>query len=963
MPDCLFVKIYEADIKNNKDSQLSLVPGKELKDAKTIKQLLDNAIKVYKPKKNEQRTFESCRQLRDLFDSNSTQAMAQWNSEIQTAQKEYEKQYNEQIAIMGQNQFTQAEVNLIQSNLPLWDIDYIKKKLDKKFIDFGSDPENTIVDLPEDKVFFARWNTFLSYQEKCCEKLKKNGITVSSGIMSWMDILRYWKFISPLFDINPQMRKEDNYTGYNTTTASGLSSLKQQFRHIFQENRSNSSLNGREYQRELEEVCKFMEDCCKSVTRFENYKNRLDIVTHESIREKILLLCNKNTKVIHNYKRAIEIATDAKVNDPALFVNRVLADSGIMIPAEGKTISTKAAPKTKRCPNCGAYNDESFMACSCGYTLQIQCPKCKKTVSVEQSKCVYCGFEIGNYSKADSEIKLAQQALVKEDLEECEKHLLTANMLWSNHPQISSIQEQFDKFREQKNKSLVQKYLNSLTIPGKAMIMISQEHVKITWSRCSCSITIPKEYSIQYLVIRKENAIPSNAHDGKTLTMTSDLSYEDTTLIPGQIYGYAVFPCINKVPSNQGYSGSKAMSTCGVSKLKATPANNMVKLSWEMPEKAIKIRIYRKLGSDFTKISLGELLEELTPCNGFTDTKVKTGQKYSYIVVPVFNGISGLSEGKFQSAVECVPCTPPSIVVDLRHSNKTSCNCFEWTPSKSGTVKLYISSSPLGTQGESLSITDSAFSRSIEITESDSNRGYAEYRGNLSNVQFITPVSFNNVVGVIGKAIQISNIKDVSNVHLTRTNGKIYVSWDWDSSDKEFCILYRHDKFPASPNDSVAKKVIVTRSLYDMEKAYIVNSVGNDNYFFSIFRFCNVNGEKKYSSPAQCKSIGKKTVVAYSFYKRKRWLFFGECEYWLNIKVESPTGQIPDLILVSKKNAQPFRRNDGVKIMDIPGSGNRTQDIKIPSGKIDPEAKYKLFIKQKSEEELYSINDPNNMRF
>lgn len=941
----------------------SLDNGCKITDTKSITWILSKIPETFKGKSKEKDTVDAARKLEGLFQTNPSAAQKEWKRIVDEAVKQCDLDFNKLLQTWDQDEYSDAEVEVFHQNIPLWSCAHIVCKFGSKYKKYT---------LPQTvEVSLSWWNNHLRNLEKCFNEAIKNGAKPSTPILSWDMIIQYWKYITPL-NRGPGLEKdriEDNDRHFDTRTDAGLKKLSQKFQEIFDQNRIKSK--GDEIQVALEEVCKNIRSACSSVEEFKKYKCNLEIAKNRDVQEQILQFCNLEKHTILNYSRAIEITKEGQIPEPVEFVNAVLTSRKISIPyellkAERKKLPTKPQ---KKCPNCGTLHDENEMFCKrCGCVLIVKCPKCGNQVSTEIPKCIHCGFSISNLPLCEQAIDEAKNAFNRKDFTSCDFHLRNAMMLWPNHSGIQPIRNQLDELLEKQNKDKVHQYFQNIQITGSLKTeKISSNVIRLTWPRSTSSCTLPPGCTISYSVVRKENAIPGSAQDGIVLAETGQLFYEDTSVVPGQIYGYAVFPTINKIPHFQGYIGTKVMTVTGVSNLEVIPDSNSLRLSWDLPVKATGVKLFRKLGSRIVNPLEATSLPVTGKCNGYVDNNLQTNTTYYYRIVPVFTNVDGNTILGDPQLISGTPRTLPSEVSELNQTLRGDEIQVNWTPVTDGVVRLFLSSQPLGGKGTTISLSDSALSKVKEIVDSQPDQGQAIVHEKIVGVKYITPVTFSPYIGLIGESLKITQIRPILQIRVSRSNNQVFITWDWTPGINEVEIMYRNDTYPASCSDKTARKITVSRNLFEMEQGYVIHNAGNDNYYFSVFNTELSGNEKLYSPPCKVKSIGQnnKTVLNYHFYVKRSMLLFGEKQYMLQINVEKGPGTIPALVLLQKNRTRPLRRNDGIQVLEIPATPKKRMEKEIQGCQITSDSCFRLFVKFETQASLFQINDPapEKMRF
>ena len=191
------------------------------------------------------------------------------------------------------------------------------------------------------------------------------------------------------------------------------------------------------------------------------YDNYLNLTRWIAVNEELDEFAAGNRKNIEPKMKdsAIDIAVQQyqlKVSDASIYINNYCAYMGYVL-IEDKII----------CGICNAENPVGTINCTkCGKPLVIQCPSCGSKNNNSAKSCAKCGFDL---TKTEDAIKLLQQAKRKyteKSLEEAQKLISEAKMLWPNHEEILSLEKSIrDKIIENKETiALIMGDLNSKRI-------------------------------------------------------------------------------------------------------------------------------------------------------------------------------------------------------------------------------------------------------------------------------------------------------------------------------------------------------------------------------------------------------------------------------------------------------------------------------------------------------------------
>lgn len=104
----------------------------------------------------------------------------------------------------------------------------------------------------------------------------------------------------------------------------------------------------------------------------------------------------------------------------------------------------------KQCAHCGIMNGSDARNCtSCGYPLDLTCPKCNKVNRASNANCGNCGFAIGDMLNAIPLLRNAKTSWAGGDMKKTAQRLLKVLYFWPAHPEAQGMLQQIkDKEKE-----------------------------------------------------------------------------------------------------------------------------------------------------------------------------------------------------------------------------------------------------------------------------------------------------------------------------------------------------------------------------------------------------------------------------------------------------------------------------------------------------------------------------------
>lgn len=147
--------------------------------------------------------------------------------------------------------------------------------------------------------------------------------------------------------------------------------------------------------------------------------------------------------------------------------------------------------------------------------------------------------------------------------------------------------------------------------------------ITITWRGSS-------ERGVKYFLVRKEGKIPpKNQNDGTILLKgTSDLIYNDTSVVPGSTYGYSVFT--ERFGVYSPAKSTAAATFVKVSNVRHEQRGKVLQISWVAPPQCVAVEV-RRTSAGQTKVLT------TSARNSYEDTNLEYNVPYSYALVATYH--------------------------------------------------------------------------------------------------------------------------------------------------------------------------------------------------------------------------------------------------------------------------------------------------------------------------------------
>lgn len=296
--------------------------------------------------------------------------------------------------------------------------------------------------------------------------------------------------------------------------------------------------------------------------------------------------------------------------------------------------------------------------------------------------------------------------------------------------------------------------------PSGMQVSVSGSSARIQWTR------LPSSF-ISYTVIRKEGGRPSSLQDGKQIADTSAASTDDTGLVPGVSYFYAVYSRCGEIYSRTGAVSDKpSMAVCDVDlkSLSYDIRKDSIGFSMQLPQHAEAVEIYRD----------GALVKTIFGTS-YMDTGLVTDREYLYRFVTVFKDSASAQHKSAGVALKLRPMAPPDPVHLNVDDGKDSAR-LSWNIPRHGMLSVFVSDQPVRYHANDVVNIDV-----IKLPRLNISGSSCTITKNFSGVRYYLPITIQGNVGVVGNAVRVVSIIKPSGVRFDKNDTFILVRWNWEN--------------------------------------------------------------------------------------------------------------------------------------------------------------------------------------
>lgn len=219
----------------------------------------------------------------------------------------------------------------------------------------------------------------------------------------------------------------------------------------------------------------------------------------------------------------------------------------------------------------------------------------------------------------------------------------------------------------------------------------------------------------------------------------------------------------------------------------------------------------------------------------------------------------------------------------------------------------------------------------------------------------------------IKPAFDDGNIPDVLFVKAEIKYGQLSLEWGWPEGIDKILLCYRMDRFPESPSDSSASRVIVRKEGNFETGGHTISKMEEGNYYFCVYSVVEYENKTLYSEGQRRLVVNK--VPQEIFYKidLKRSLLGKLKSARVNLSVPASTSsqdgevELPQLVLIGKTGNMPIQKSDGEILFNIDYETlkhGEIIDFDLPIENIKKNMYVKMFFVDDSNSKLYRIVSP-----
>ncbi|RLK54189.1 hypothetical protein [Actinokineospora cianjurensis] len=399
-------------------------------------------------------------------------------------------------------------------------------------------------------------------------------------------------------------------------------------------------------------------------------------------------------------------------------------------------------------------------------------------------------------------------------------------------------------------------------------------------------------------------------------------TYVDARAPAGEELTYRVTTLREGVPGGSA-SGKPVFLTRDVVRPTATSRSDAVTIDWELPERALAVRVTR------TDDEGGVAPTRVTDVakTGFTDRSVRQGTTYTYRLQVEYRSGGGevrMSKGTHVTvACQRVPVGVTDLRVDFDADGLTAA----WTPPPHGEVELRVL--PPEATAPTQQVVELGAARAVgELLKSAGHRTAGSLRARAaqaSGYRVIVAITVLGELAAFGTAVEVdSRATTIGALAANRRGSAVHLRWEWPDGATAAKVVWRRDKRPVSADEPGLSTMDLTRAAYESAGGVTVHTGQGGDYWFGV---CTATAHRGTTVLGPMTALHE-TVVGEARYSVRRAGLLSRKRVFAVVG----TTELPVVVLMAKSGTKPTGAADGEEIARTPAgdlTAQTTFDIPV----------------------------------
>ncbi|MCL1979424.1 MAG: zinc ribbon domain-containing protein [Methanomassiliicoccaceae archaeon] len=413
-----------------------------------------------------------------------------------------------------------------------------------------------------------------------------------------------------------------------------------------------------------------------------------------------------------------------------------------------------------------------------------------------------------------------------------------------------------------------------------------------------------------FCIFRGKDSLPVVTDDSTPLAEIPGSVYLDKTTEPGIDTYYAVYSKRWGILSREAASCGPVMVFKEVEVVSIEPIEGGLRIIYEKPKGASKVRIWRKEGTSAAGVG-----EEVEIMHGgetvIDDYGLKGGVKYYYLLVAEYKN-KGRTERSMGNVVSFTTTKFPEPIRDMEIRWNKADGSFTAKWKSKERVSLYSSPNKVNLFGRMVKLDDlNAWMKEIQPLEAYENG--MRFLLPDGAVQYIYPMIPAGKVAVRGKEILVANLKPFRDVEKRMSGNDCDVTMTWPMGADSAILAIKESAAASGPDDLDAERITITRDAYNKDKMVRIPMGNSKKRTVTLYAVYDVSGERMTSRGMSIDIYsGASSKVRYSM--TLEGSSKAESKVILSIDTDSGTRELPPMTAIAVQDGIPLKIWDGESI-------------------------------------------------
>ncbi len=402
-----------------------------------------------------------------------------------------------------------------------------------------------------------------------------------------------------------------------------------------------------------------------------------------------------------------------------------------------------------------------------------------------------------------------------------------------------------------------------------------------------------------YCIFRSRNSLPNVTDDTTPLAEIPGNIYTDKTLDPGVEYYYSIHSKRWGILSKEAAHIGPVMIIAEVENVKIDPIDGGLRIMYEKPYGAKRVRLWRSDGNDNNEPT------EI-PLNGATvynDLGLAGGKKYYYLFVTEYEGRNKIERSEGVTFSEAT-INAPKPVNDMKITWEKADGTYTARWSTKENVVLYSSPKKIAMSGSMVKMDDirSWMTEIVPISRLTDGIRFSLPDG---AVRFIYPIIPVGTIGIRGTDLLVANLRPFRDVEWCISNKDCLVTMAWPNDAIEAKLVISNGPTPRDITDNNAEIITVRREEYMEDREIRIPMGRSRRKFVNIYAIYPIETNLRASRPVLIEvNNGQSRKVRYTMKQERNMVA-------IDLSTEAGVNQLPPMMLVQTSKGIPLKRTDG----------------------------------------------------